>query len=149
MASFPSNPAARCSARVLGRMQPIAPHWVEVLLDFAAWYLAPIVSFLISVVYYRASGGQVTPLWRVVISAHGVTITLIYIGATVVALSGHADLRLGPVFTWALVAPLTSMIAALVKFKGRKMTHLLLVPNLACLLWVGFIGGMAITGDWL
>jgi hypothetical protein len=34
-------------------------------------------------------------------------------------------------------------------FAANLLIHALQIPNVAALLWVGFVGGMAITGDWL
>ena len=125
----------------------MAPHWVEALVATATWYLAPVVALGISVAYFRASPRDMSLLWRVLASIHGVLIAFIYVTAFLVDFSGHSGQQWGRPFGWSLLLPVISMVIALAKLKRSKLMHLLMIPEVACLLWIGFIGGMAITGD--
>jgi hypothetical protein len=131
------------------RMQPLVPHWVDVLLTGATWGLAPVVALGISVLYYVASPVTVPMSMRILTSAHGAAITAIYLTAMAVAVSGHSNPRYGTAFSLALAIPVLLMLISLVMFKGKKGVHLLLVINIVCLLWSGLLGAMAVTGDWM
>jgi hypothetical protein len=48
-----------------------------------------------------------------------------------------------------LLVPATLIAASFFLYKGPKSLHWLQLINIACLLWTGFVGGMAVTGDWL
>ena len=47
------------------------------------------------------------------------------------------------------VAPLASIAYALFRFTGPKLLHVTQLANLWGMFYAAFIGGMAITGDWL
>lgn len=130
-------------------MRPLAPPWVEWLLGVTTWMLAPVVAIGISVVYLRAPQVAHTLLRRMLASLHGLIIAFANFAALLVAFTGHSDTRLGLAFSLLLCLALASMIVAIPTFGLTNRMNLLLIPLLACLLWVYVMGGMAVTGNWL
>jgi hypothetical protein len=105
------------------------------------WYGAPIVMIGVSVAYFVADVRRPAVRQRL----------LVYVGAFLVAWAVPLDYR--PYLAWPyaalLLVPLVLVGVSLVKFRGNRLVHLLQVPNMAALLWSAFVGGMAVTGDWL
>jgi hypothetical protein len=126
------------SLHILGRM-----------LGFAEGLLAPILAFSISVIYFLQSPRTDPLSIRLLVSAHGVSIAALYIGAMLVWWTGHSDARFESVFIFLLVLPLVLIAVSFVFFRGNKSLHLLQALNILCLMWTAFVGGMAVTGDWL
>jgi hypothetical protein len=120
-------------------------HW------FTQWYGAPVVMIGVSLVYFFADRRRPAFRERLLVSAHGFAGGALYFGAFLVRWIQPDGYR--PYLIWPylvlLVVPLVLMGVALVKFRGSLLTHVLQVPNVAALLWTAFVGGMAITGDWL
>ena len=104
----------------------------------------------VSVAYFISDEAEGNRLIRVLVSIHGAAAAALYLSALAVwgftrawrpwAASPFLALYLVPVF---------SILFALARFKGPKLLHLVQIPNLACMAYTLFIGGMAITGDWL
>jgi len=122
---------------------------LTLLMVWAQWFLAPLVALGISAVYFLTCSRDLPVGTRLAASAHGVVIAVLYALAMLVALSRHSRPELGTPFSLLLVVPLLLILAALFLYRGRKLVHLLQVPNLLCLGWTAFIGGMAVTGNWL
>ena len=120
--------------------------WVVTAL---VWYSAPIMALLVSVLYFVRSDAGESLSRRAVTSAHGVTIAALYIVAMAFAVTRRFDPALGTPFNIALLLPAALIVASLLLYRGSKKIHWLQVPNVACLVWTGFMGGMAITGRWL
>ena len=108
-----------------------------------------LLAVAISVIYFRNSPRTEPLARRLLASAHGVVIAVLFISAIAIWLSGHSQERLGTPFQLLLLIPLALMIASFFLFKGPKATHLLQILDVVCLLWTWFVGGMAVTGDWL
>lgn len=121
-------------------------NWV---LGALVWYGAPIIALLVSVLYFVRSDAGDSLLRRSVTSAHGVAIAALYIIAMTVAVTRRFDPSLGTPFTIALLLPVALIVASFLLYRGSKTIHWLQVPNVACLVWTGFMGGMAIAGQWL
>jgi hypothetical protein len=103
----------------------------------------------ISVVYFRRSP-KVQPLAeRALVSAHGFVIAAIYICAMCIWWSGASRASLGLPYAFSLLIPLSLIIVSFLKFRGPRSTHFLQLANVFCLGATFFIGGMAVTGDWL
>jgi hypothetical protein len=119
--------------------------------SLAQWYGAPVVMIGASLAYFFADRRRPAFRERLLVSAHGIVGAAGYLGAFLVALIHPSGYR--PYLAWPFAALwLVSLIlvgVALVKFRGNPLVHALQVPNLAALLWSGFVGGMAVTGDWL
>jgi hypothetical protein len=82
-------------------------------------------------------------------SAHGLTIATLYLGAIAVGQVGASKVKYGAPFAIAFLIPLVLMVYAIITFPGRRSVHWLQLLNLVALFWSAFIGTMAITGDWL
>ena len=107
------------------------------------------MALLVSVLYFVRSDAGESLSRRAVTSAHGVTIAALYIVAMAFAVTRRFDPALGTPFNIALLLPAALIVASLLLYRGSKKIHWLQVPNVACLVWTGFMGGMAITGRWL
>ncbi len=111
--------------------------------------LAPLLATSISVAYFRASPRTEPLSKRIAASAHGVTIALIYVTAILVWWAGISTPRLATPYLLLLLLPLSLIVTSFFLFRGRRIFHWLQVLNFMCLIWTGFVGGMAVTGDWL
>lgn len=130
-------------------MESINSPVVEWLMAVLVWYSAPVIAALVTALYFVGSRDDVSLPRRVLTSAHGATIAALYILAMTVAVTHRFDPVLGTPFTVALLIPLALKVVSVVLYRGAKKVHWLQVPNVACLAWTGFMGGMAITGQWL
>lgn len=112
------------------------------------WLGAPVASAVISLIYFVKSQPLVL-VRRLTVSAHGVLLLALYLVAAAIHQAGRSR----PEFVWpflaSFLAPALSVVLTLLWYPGNKALHLLLVPLLYCALWIAFIGGMAVTGDWL
>jgi hypothetical protein len=111
--------------------------------------ITPILSVLISVIYFRKSPKDQPLARRYLVSAHGVVIAVIYVAAILVWQSGAARDALAKPFTFVCITPLLFILASFIWFRGPRYIHLLQLGNLFCLAATFFVGGMAVTGDWL
>lgn len=118
---------------------------------FMQWYGAPVMMIGVSLVYFFADQRRPAFRERLLVSGHGIAGAGLYFGAFLVAWIQPDGYR--PYLAWPYLAllliPLYLMGVSLVKFRGNLLTHALQVPNVAALLWITFVGSMAITGDWL
>ena len=113
------------------------------------WYSAPIIATLVSVLYFVRSGADDSLLRRLATSAHGVTVAALYILAMLVAVTRRYDPAFGTPFAIALLLAVALIIVSFILYRGSGKLHWLQVPNVACVAWTAFMGGMAITGRWL
>lgn len=116
--------------------------WVQLL-------LAPALATGISALYFTASPKTEPLAKKLLVSAHGVVIALLYLGAMSVFWLDRSSEAFVKPFSYLLLIPLLLILTSLFMFRGRKLIHWLLLVNLACLAWTAFIGVMAVTGDWL
>jgi hypothetical protein len=119
------------------------------LLEALMLYAAPLIALSISVVYFLGSRSDDLMSRRFLTSAHGLAMCALYLVAMTVSFTRQSNLRYGTSFALALLVPLALMVVSLLLYRGNKKLHWLQVPNAACLVWIGFVGGMAVTGDWL
>jgi F0F1-type ATP synthase assembly protein I len=112
------------------------------------WLGAPVVAAAVSVAYFRSSKNMGLGE-RLAVSAHGVAIVLVYVGALLVAAFGLSRASLLYPFWSLFLLPLILVAVALVRFKGNGAVHLLQLANLLSAGWSLFVGTMAVTGDWL
>jgi hypothetical protein len=115
-----------------------------------SFYLPALIMFVISVAYF-CLGHREANLWvRLFFSLHGLSATLLYIGALVLwqTTQTYRPWAAWPYLLLHLI-PVASVIFALVRFPGPKLLHFTQLLNLGCMLYTVFIGGMAVTGDWL
>ena len=104
----------------------------------------------VSAAYFFLSDVTSTKRNKILSSLHGVLATGIYLGALGVWEVTHAS---RPWAAWPYLllfaAPLASIGYALFRFTGPRLLHVAQLANLWGMLYAVFIGGMAITGDWL
>jgi hypothetical protein len=108
-----------------------------------------LVMVAISTVYYATDRGDFGPVARLVSASPGVIATLLYAVGMAVWMSGMASRSFAAPFAVLYLIPPILVLAAFVLYRGRPWIHLLQVPNLGYILYSYFVGGMAITGDWL
>jgi hypothetical protein len=116
-------------------------------MDPAFWAPATIM-ILISAAYFWMHKG--TGWVRILVSAHGFTAALLYFGALVLW-EITRDYRPWAALPFLLlhVIPVASIVYALIRFSGPKLLHLAQLANIWSMMYTIFIGGMAVTGDWL
>jgi hypothetical protein len=121
------------------------------LLTWLTWssyvLVAPALAAAVSGVYFVASPRAEPLRNRILASAHGATIALLYVLAWIVLISGQSNLRLGTPFSFLLLLPLFLIIVSFFFYRGRKVVHWLQIINVVCLLWTGFTGIMLVTGE--
>jgi hypothetical protein len=122
---------------------------VAFLWIFVEGPLAPLLTLGISAIYFAKSPRDQSLIDRIAASAHGASICLIYLAAWLIALTRASAKRFGIPFALLLLVPVTLIAASFFLYKGPKSLHWLQLINIACLLWTGLVGGMAVTGDWL
>lgn len=113
-------------------------------------YLPALVMCAVSGVYYACDIREPRRSVRLMVSAHGVVGALLYLGAL---LFWYLSPTYRPwatlPFLLAFVLPLSSIVFSLLRFKGPRVLHLTQFLNLGAMVYALFIGGMAISGDWL
>jgi len=114
------------------------------------FYLPALLMCAVSGAYYVLDIGETRLRVRLMVSAHGVLGALLYIGAI---LWWDFSPRYRP---WAVLPyllayalPLSSVIYAFLRFRGPKLLHFIQILNLFAFMYAIFIGGMAVSGDWL
>jgi hypothetical protein len=120
--------------------------WANAVLQM---YGAPIFMLMISGAYFVATDHSVELLDRVVWSSHGLSAALLNLGAMAVWMSGNARPSFAAPFMFLHLIPVALILFSLVRFKGKKLVHLLQIPNSLFLMWSLFVGSMAVTGTWL
>jgi hypothetical protein len=101
----------------------------------------------VSAVYYRASPRSQPLRLRLLASAHGVAIGLLYALAWCAIFLGFSNPWFLLPFAVSLLVPAFLIGASFFLYKGPKAVHLLQALNVACLLWTGFTGSMLVTGQ--
>jgi hypothetical protein len=130
-------------------METTDPNILISLFGFAQSLLAPLLAAGVSVIYFFNSPRTQPIGHRIAASAHGLSISAIYFLAMTVFWANKAQPMYGGPFILLLLLPILLAILSFFLYKGRKTVHLLQVVNLLCLAWTFFIGGMAVTGQWL
>jgi hypothetical protein len=106
---------------------------------------------VVSAVYFFADRRRPAYRFRLLCSAHGIAGIALYFGA--LALWAVSPTYRGPLAGWGYLilylVPISLVVIALLRFRGPWLVHLLQVPNVCALIWAAFVGGMAVTGDWL
>lgn len=86
---------------------------------------------------------------HVAVSAHSVLLLLILGFALTIGVFEFTNQICLVLFYVLLSIPVLSIVLSLKYFTGSKWCHLTHIWNMAALFWTWFIGGMAISGDWL
>jgi len=121
--------------------------WVISILGM--FMLPPFLMISVSVAYYRASAHVQRLGERLLVSAPGALIAVLWFGAFFVSLAGEGRPSYGKPFAYALLVPLGFMAIALLRFKGKASVHYLQLLNLLGCALTFYVGRMAITGLWL
>jgi len=115
-----------------------------------ALIIYPVAMSLVSILYYLLDYKEENVRIRIMVSAHGAIAAIIFLLVMFITWSETVYRPwAGLPFLLVHIFPLASVIYAFIKFKGNKVVHLLQVVNLFCVMNTLFIGGMAVTGDWL
>ena len=115
------------------------------------FHLVPVVVMLfVSGAYYFLDIGETHRRVRIFVSAHGAAGALLYVAALI---TWDVAPNYRPWAAWPylllFLLPLASVIYALVRFRGPRWLHVIQLFNLWAFAYALFIGGMAVTGDWL
>ena len=108
--------------------------FIQSILGFAQGWLAPILAVAISIVYFRASPKTQALVLRLVASAHGVSIALLYFGALSFLWRAKADPALETAFFLISLIPVALIGVSFAFYRGGKLVHFLQIPNALCLL---------------
>lgn len=130
-------------------MESVPQGIVGAVFAWSQWMLAPILALGISAVYFFTSPKTEVLSKRLLASAHGLAITLLYAAAMVVFRTNSANPKFGGPFLLSLMIPLLLIVVSFFVYRGIKAVHWLQLLNLLCLGWTYFIGSMAVTGNWL
>ena len=130
-------------------MEATSSNFLAALSGWAQGLLAPLLALGISGVYFLTSPKSESLIKRLLASAHGVAIAILYMAAMIVFWSHKANESFGTPYLLSLSVPLILIVVSFFAYRGRKAIHLLQVLNLLCLAWTLFIGSMAVTGNWL
>ncbi len=122
---------------------------MEDVFRFMQWNGVLIVGPTLSLVYFWTSPKQQALLTRGLASSHGIVLALMYLAAGLVYEFKLSKPSYGWPFAISMLLPLGLMALSLRIYAGPKYVHLLHLVSLYALLWTMFVGGMAITGDWL
>ena len=114
------------------------------------FYGPALLLLTISALYFVLDKKDTPMRQRVLTSAHGAIGFSLFLGAYLVGavFSGYRPYLAWP-YLLSFLVPLASIVYALGKYRGPKLLHLLQGPSMFAMLWAMFVGGMAITGDWL
>lgn len=126
---------------------PVSSHLVAWLTWFGYVLGAPVLAAAVSGLYFAASPRAEPLRKRVLVSAHGAAIALLYVLAWIVLITGRSNLRLGTPFLLLLILPVLLITLSFAFYRGRKVVHWLQIINMVCLLWTGFVGTMLVTGE--
>ena len=104
----------------------------------------------ISAAYFWMNDGEADRRVRILVSAHGLVAAVLYFGALSLweFTRAYRPWAAWPFLLLHLI-PIASISYALFRFSGPKVLHLTQIVNVGCMVYTLFIGGMAVTGDWL
>ena len=122
---------------------------IAAAIAISQFWLAPVLALLVSVAFFVTSPPGQRLSSRLVASAHGLSIAVLYVGALAVTAFGASRQSLGLPFVLLLLVPLALVAASVFIYRGRRSILFLHAVNIVCIAWTFFIGSMAITGEWL
>lgn len=130
-------------------MQSEDPFIIVAAFAIAQFWIAPILALAISGIYFFTSPAAQALSRRLVASLHGAVIAALYLGALMFNAAGISKPGYGIPFLATSLLPVALIALSFVLYEGRRSLHALQMVNLLCMTWTFFIGGMAITGEWL
>ena len=111
------------------------------MLDFWFWGMCPF-AILVSVIYFCASPKTQNLSTRLLASAHGVSIVIIFLGAFLISYFCKSQEMSDLIYEILMAVPVSLIIISFFLFRGSKIIHLLQLVNLFCLLWSAFSAHM-------
>ena len=112
--------------------------------DFVVLFLAPLITATVSLLYFIKSPKEQPLATRLIASAHGLSITVIYVyGLTLLFTNTRGDGFL-TVFEMVLVLPIILALISFKLFEGPKAFHFLQILNALCLAWTAFFVSMSL-----
>jgi predicted signal transduction protein with EAL and GGDEF domain len=123
-------------------MQALLPPVIQL------WAL-PLLAPLVSVAYYWASPAAQPFLLRLLASAHGAVLAVVYAIVIALTVAHGANPAYVTPFLAALGVPVVLMVTSFFVFRGRRVVHVLQLLNVVCVLLASLFGAMAITGEGL
>lgn len=110
---------------------------------------AAIAMVAISIAYFAADRSGSPFGLRALSSAHGFAASLLFAGAVVISATRSTSPAYALPFLLLHLLPIALIFLSFIWYRGPKLVHALQIPNVIAMLWSGFIGTMAVTGDWL
>jgi hypothetical protein len=106
-------------------------------------------SIFVSVIFWLKDSNK--PIIKLLISMHSILLLLILVGAMYIGLKLqiYNNPYINIVFLLLLLISIASASTSIALFTGSKWYHLFHIWNLFAFLLTGFIGGMALSNDWL
>ena len=114
----------------------------------AIWVIASSIPLAISAAFFVLSPATDPLSQRILVSAHGASITLLCLVAFLVGTFGNPRQEFREPFMWSFLVPLILIGLSLFAFNGKKRLLFLHIINFAWLFVAFTIGSMAITGVW-
>ncbi len=99
-----------------------------------------------SLIYFRAGDATDSIQSRLLAASHGFLGTLVFIIAILAAFIDQPSPHLREPYLMLWLVPLLFVGVSIVRFKGPKRTHLLLVPLLAAMGWAIVLGHIIVGG---
>jgi lipopolysaccharide export LptBFGC system permease protein LptF len=130
-------------------MTAVSETHVRAVAAFWQTFFPPFCALGISVVLFVKSPKEQSLAARGLVSLSGAITLLLYLIAMWVFWSGRSARNYGSAFLVACLVPLVLIAVSILSFRGRRALLFIHFPNLLCLLWVWFVGSMAVTDDWL
>ena len=109
----------------------------------------PLVLMAVSLAYFLAAARTMSWGARFATSSHGAVGALLYGAAWAIGSSGNSRFEYEFPYLISFGVPVALIFGSFAAWKGPLQIHLLQLLNLPALLLALFIGGMAITGNWL
>jgi len=115
----------------------------------AAFMLTPMLTPVASVANFLASSSAQHLVVRLLASAHGVLIALVFLVGAALPRVASPSPAYGLSYQLMCLLCVVLMAVSFFLFRGRKIVHWFQLLNLAGVVATVFLGGMAITGVWL
>lgn len=115
----------------------------------AAFMFTPLLTPIASVAYFRTSPSSQQLVLRLLASAHGIVITIVFLVGAAFPTIASPSPYYGRPFQLMCFLCVVLMATSFFLYRGRKIIHWFQLLNVAGVVATLFIGGMAITGVWL
>lgn len=98
---------------------------------------------LISIAYFRRDQSGASLPRRLVTSAHGAALAVIYTSAVLINITGHAELSLVEIVLLSHLAPVTLIVISIVWYQGPKDTHVMQLYLVILLILSAIVSSLA------